>query len=155
MPRVAVGGTFEVIHKGHRLLLTKAFALGDPVLIGLTSDDFANSTRGRRVQPYRDREWALRAFLDRQFPGREYEIARIEDRFGPAVHLPDLEMLVVSENTHSTGLDLNAAREEAGLEPLQLVTIPHVRAEDGQPISSTRVLSGECDVEGRLLRRDR
>ncbi|MCK5414405.1 MAG: adenylyltransferase/cytidyltransferase family protein, partial [Thermoplasmata archaeon] len=51
MARVAVGGTFEIIHIGHRALLAKAFAVavGDEVLIGLTSDHLAKSTRGRMV----------------------------------------------------------------------------------------------------------
>lgn len=150
MVRIAVGGTFEVIHKGHRTLLARAFAIGDEVLIGLTSDQLANESRRRRVRPYQEREWALRSFIDRTFPGLVYTIERIDDRFGPAVHLPDLEALVVSENTYSTGLDLNAAREERGLQPLRLVVIPHVLAEDGLPISSTRVLAGECDAEGRV-----
>jgi cytidyltransferase-like protein len=151
MTKVAVGGTFELIHKGHRFLLAKAFALGDEVLIGLTSDHLANSTRPRMVRPYRDREWALQAFLDRAYPGLDFEIKRIDDRFGPAVHLPDLDILVVSENTHATGLEINETREERGLPPLELVMIPHVLADDGMPISSTRVLSGECDVEGHIL----
>ena len=47
--RVALGGTFEVIHKGHRALFTKAFAMGDEVLIGLTSDHLANTNRSRKV----------------------------------------------------------------------------------------------------------
>jgi cytidyltransferase-like protein len=152
MTRVALGGTFEVIHKGHRTLLAKAFALGDQVLIGLTSDSLANMSRGRRVAPYQQREWALRSFLDRIYPGMDYEIERIDDEFGPAAHLPDLEVLVVSENTHPTGVRLNDERERRGLPPLRLVTIPHVMADDGRPISSTRILNGECDADGRILR---
>jgi pantetheine-phosphate adenylyltransferase len=150
MTRVALGGTFEVIHKGHRTLLAKAFALGDEVLIGLTSDHLANVSRRRRVTPYQQREWALRSFLDRTYPGLDYEIEMITDEFGPAVHLADLEVLVVSVNTHPAGVRLNEERQRRGLEPLRLVTIPHVMADDGRPISSTRVLDGECDADGRL-----
>jgi pantetheine-phosphate adenylyltransferase len=150
MVKVAVGGTFEVIHKGHRALLTKAFAMGDEVLIGLTSDHLANSTRRRLVTPYKEREWALRAYLDRTFPGLDYEIAMLNDEFGPAVHLDDLEVLVVSENTHATGVRLNEAREMSCLPPLTLTKISQVLADDGKPISTTRVMAGECDAEGRL-----
>jgi pantetheine-phosphate adenylyltransferase len=79
----------------------------------------------------------------------DYVVERIEDEFGPAVDIPDLEVLVVSETTHPTGARLNEERERRGLPPLRLVTIPHVLAEDGRPISSTRVLAGECDADGR------
>ncbi len=147
---VALGGTFEVIHKGHRVLLAKAFALGDEVLIGLTSDHLANSTRPRMVRPYEEREWALRSYLDRTFPAMDYSIQMISDRYGPAVEMEDLDILVVSENTHATGLEINDVRMERGLQPLRLVMIPHILADDGIPISSTRVLAGECDADGHL-----
>ncbi|TRO46069.1 phosphopantetheine adenylyltransferase, partial [Candidatus Bathyarchaeota archaeon] len=38
--KVAVGGTFDELHKGHRVLLVKAFEVGENVLIGLCTDDF-------------------------------------------------------------------------------------------------------------------
>jgi pantetheine-phosphate adenylyltransferase len=153
MTRVALGGTFEIIHKGHRTLLAKAIALalGDEVLIGLTSDHMANMTRSRLVLPYKDRELVLRAFLERSYPGLDYQIAMLNDEFGPAAHLEDLEVLVVSENTYPTGVRLNEHRESKGLQPLQLVKIGQVLADDGKPISSTRVLAGECDADGRIL----
>jgi pantetheine-phosphate adenylyltransferase len=109
----------------------------------------ASRSRSRMVAPYADREWALRGYLDRTHPGLDYVVERIEDEFGPAVDLPDLEVLVVSENTRPTGVRLNEERERRGLDPLRLVTIPHVLADDGRPISSTRVLAGECDADGR------
>ncbi|MEM2081946.1 MAG: adenylyltransferase/cytidyltransferase family protein, partial [Candidatus Bathyarchaeia archaeon] len=33
--KVAVGGTFDELHKGHKALLMKAFEIGTRVLIGL------------------------------------------------------------------------------------------------------------------------
>jgi pantetheine-phosphate adenylyltransferase len=153
MTQVALGGTFEIIHKGHRTLLAKAFALamGDQVLIGLTADHLANSSRRRLVTPYTEREWALRSYIDRAFPGLDHVVEMITDEFGPAVDLPDLEVLVVSENTHPTGVRLNEARKAKGLAPLRLVQIPHVLADDGRPISSTRIMAGEVDADGRVL----
>jgi len=151
--RVAVGGTFEIIHKGHHTLLATAFsaAMGDQVLIGLTADHLANSTRKRMVAPYRNREWALRSYIDRTFPGLDHVVKMISDEFGPAVDIPDLEVLVVSENTYPTGVRLNEAREAKGLAHLKLVQIPHVLADDGKPISSTRIMAGEVDADGRVV----
>ncbi|MFB6254460.1 MAG: adenylyltransferase/cytidyltransferase family protein, partial [Halobacteriaceae archaeon] len=42
--QVALGGTFDPIHDGHRKLFSKAFSLGD-VTVGLTSDELASQTR--------------------------------------------------------------------------------------------------------------
>ena len=35
---LVVGGTFDLMHKGHEAFLQKAFASADKVTIGLTSD---------------------------------------------------------------------------------------------------------------------
>jgi len=150
MVHVALGGTFEIIHNGHRALLARAFEIGDRVLIGLTSDRLANLSRSRHVRPFRDREEALMAYIDGTFPGSDHTIEMIDDRFGPAIHLEDLDVLVVSVNTHPTGIELNHLRKERGLRPLELVAIPPVLADDGTLISSTRVMAGECDADGRV-----
>ena len=47
---VALGGTFEIIHKGHLELLRKAFSISSNVIIGLTSDDFAEKKRKKDFQ---------------------------------------------------------------------------------------------------------
>ena len=38
--KVAVGGTFDKFHDGHKKLLSTAFEIGDRVEIGVTSDAF-------------------------------------------------------------------------------------------------------------------
>lgn len=149
MTRAAVGGTFEVLHRGHRALLARAFAEADSVLIGLTTDEMADRMRDRRVRPYAERERALREYLGSTFPGREYVIVAISDELGPAATMRDLNVLVVSEGSFRNGTRINEKRYGRGLQGLRLVRIPHVLADDGKPISSTRVLAGECDAEGR------
>jgi pantetheine-phosphate adenylyltransferase len=37
------------------------------------------------------------------------------------------------------------------LSPLEIHTAPFVTAEDGTPISSTRIRNGEIDTHGRIL----
>ena len=61
--RVVLGGTFDILHKGHEALLRAAFE-GRPeqVLIGLTTDRFARESR-TRVNPYGVRERNLKRFL--------------------------------------------------------------------------------------------
>jgi pantetheine-phosphate adenylyltransferase len=154
-PKVATGGTFDQLHAGHRRLLEKAFEVGDEVVIGLTSDEFAKKEGKSPKHPYATRKADLQAFLDARFPGRRYSVAKLDDYFGPGIASKDVVALVASPETGKRVELANATRAQRGFPPLQLATVDWVVAEDGRPISSTRVRKGEIDVEGRLIERKR
>jgi pantetheine-phosphate adenylyltransferase len=82
----------------------------------------------------------------------KYYIARLDDPYGPTVYSDDIEALVVSEETEPTALKINEIRKNKGLRPMDIITIGMVLAEDGKPISSTRIRKGEIDVKGALLK---
>ena len=46
MVKVITYGTFDLLHNGHIRLLQRAKALGDYLIVGVTSDDF-DKTRGK------------------------------------------------------------------------------------------------------------
>ena len=148
--RVAMGGTFDLLHDGHRALLGAAFGLDpDQVRIGLTTDRFARETRSE-VNPYATRERNLRRFL-RSRGWTAFVIEPIDDAFGPADDLPDLDTLVVSADRAQVGRALNAAREGKGLGPLQIREVPMVLAQDGLPVQSRRIRAGTIDAHGSRL----
>ncbi len=70
--RVAMGGTFDVLHAGHEALLDAAFALGGDVFIGLTTDAMALQSR-KTVSRYETRRKRLDAWLAK----RGYKAATI------------------------------------------------------------------------------
>jgi pantetheine-phosphate adenylyltransferase len=149
--KVATGGTFDGLHAGHRRLLERSFELGEEVVVGLTSDEFARSEGKVTRRPYKEREAELDAFIRHRFPGRRYTIARLDDYFGPGIASKEVEALVASPETgRRVGL-ANALRAERGFPPLELVVVDWVAAEDGRPISTTRIRKGEIDEEGRLV----
>ncbi|HEV2390516.1 MAG TPA: phosphopantetheine adenylyltransferase [Nitrososphaerales archaeon] len=151
--KVATGGTFDGIHAGHRRLLERSFELGAEVVIGLTSDEFARKEGKVTTRPYAERKADLEAFIEGRFPGRRYTIARLDDYFGPGIASRDVQALVASPETgRRVGL-ANDLRKERGFPPLELIVVGWVQAEDGMPISSTRIRKGEIDEEGRLLGR--
>lgn len=148
--KVAVGGSFDAFHRGHEFLLNKAFSIAKKVLIGITSDEMA-SKKPHKVEPLEYRILQVEEWIKKNYPDVEYEIHVINDRFGPAANLKDLEAIVVSPETYHIALRLNEHRAALGLKRLDIVMIGYVLAQDLFPISSTRIRQGEIDREGRRL----
>ena len=149
---VAFGGTFDPIHDGHRALFERAFERGD-VTVGLTSDELAPRTRSedRPIRPYEVRrdELAeeLTTYAERY--DRSFEIRKLKTPTGIATE-SDFDALVVSPETKTGGKRINELRREQGRDPLELIVVDPVYAEDGELISSTRIVYGEIDEHGAL-----
>ncbi|SEN28238.1 pantetheine-phosphate adenylyltransferase [Halorientalis persicus] len=150
--RVAVAGTFGPLHDGHRNLLETALKYGDEgLIVGLTSDAFARASRTRDVPPFDRRRAALEtAFGDLDEWGREVEIRRLTDEHGIVSDEPDIDALVVSPETAPELAAINDLRRENGFDPIEGIVAPYVLAEDGERISSTRIVRGEIDEHGRV-----
>jgi pantetheine-phosphate adenylyltransferase len=149
--KVATGGTFDHFHAGHRRLLERSFELGDEVVIGLTSDEFARKEGKVPQQPYEKRRARLEAYIRKSFPGRRNLIAKLDDYFGPGIASKEVEALVASPETGKRVELANRLRATRGFPPLELVVVDWVAAEDGRPISSSRIRNGEIDEEGGLI----
>lgn len=147
---VAMGGTFDIIHKGHIRLLTEAFSISSKVIIGLTGDDLAAKKGKFPLNSYQKRFENLKSLLDAKFPHNTYEISKLENDFGPAVLDRNVEGLVVSKETEYQGDVLNSLRKERGLDSVQVIVVPMVLASDGVRISTTRIKNSEIDAEGNL-----
>lgn len=151
---VAVGGTFDELHKGHKALLTKAFGVGNQVIIGLTSDDFVDRMAKPHVTAsYEERMKELETFLNDQGLLQRAKVIPIDDACG-ALLLSNspIEALVVGKETESTALKINEKRAKEGLPVLTIVTIGMIPSENHNAISTTRIRRGEIDLEGHLLK---
>jgi pantetheine-phosphate adenylyltransferase len=152
MLRVVVGGTFEYMHRGHMALLKKAFDVGDFVYIGLTSDRYVKEKKGRKISSYLSRLERLRKEV-RMLAGKtehRYRIAKLEDRYGPALR-GRFDAIIVSSETEKVAREINRIRRQEGIRELRIIKIRRVLAYDGKPISSYRIFRKEIDAEGRKL----
>jgi pantetheine-phosphate adenylyltransferase len=145
---IAVGGTFDQVHKGHRALLSKAFDSAKTVFIGVTSDEFVARHGKKTIHTYDERVSNLRHYLDDAYPERKYLIAKLDENFGPAVLRGDIEAIAVSEETKVRVAEANKIRRARGYEDLATEIVPMVPAYDGVRISSSRIRAGEIDLEG-------
>ena len=138
--KVAVGGTFDKFHQGHRLLIKKAFQIGDHVLIGVTSDEFGGM-KGE-IEPCNVRMSNLNLVLKNR---SNYILSRLEEPYGVTIDDESIDAIVVSPETEPTAFKINQIRREKGMKPLDIITISMVLADDGKPISSTRIRRGEIN----------
>jgi len=150
---VAVGGTFDALHRGHKILLRTAFRAGDRVLVGLSRNGFVRRLRkGHRFDPYPKRRRELLSFLRKEGLVDRASIVPLDDPYGPAINNSTVRALIVSRATKKMADRINLIRKRRGLRPLSVVSIRMVLAEDFEPISSTRIRAGEIDREGYLRR---
>lgn len=151
---ICIGGTFNVLHYGHKQLINKAFEIAGEkglVFIGLTSKEFTKNKKN--VKSFKERKGTLEKYLsEKRFLDRVI-IKPISDSYGPSIN-GDYDAIVVSQETVKTGYEINLKRREKGKKLLKIFQIPLVLAKDGIPISSSRINNKEIDENGNVLERD-
>jgi len=151
--KVAVGGTFDELHRGHKALINKAFEIGERVVIGLSSDAFVSKmSKPHKTATYDERRSELEVFLIDSGLVRRFEIVPLNDPYGQTMSLDGLEALVVSQETQRTAVKINEKRQRAGLPLLEIITVDMIPAENLAPISTTRIRRGEIDRNGHMLK---
>ena len=145
--KVAVGGTFDKFHDGHKKLLSTAFEIGDKIEIGVTSDAFGG-LKGD-IDSCEVRMDNLKSFFSDK---SNFIIVPLEDPYGTTIYDKDFEAIVVTEETEPTALEINKIRSSKGMKPLDIVVVSFVLAYDGTPISSTRIRSGEINQSGNFIK---
>lgn len=149
---VAVGGTFDILHLGHLDLLKKSFEVSNFVIIGLTSDKFAKNTLNKTLKnSYETRLNNLNILIKSEIKSIHFEITKLEEEFGPLMFSSKIECLVASAETRIKGERINKLRMTRGLKLIDVVSIELRLADDGLPISSSRIKNSEINPEGNVL----
>ena len=175
---VAVGGTFDHLHAGHKLLLTvTALACTTKpqnnnilprLTIGITGDALLKEKQYKdHLEDWHQRQDSVKSFLgdflllcaphynlrstkvctgangrdiiDFFDPGLEIRYVEIFDPFGPTITDPNITALVLSAETRSGGEAVNKRRQERGWQPLEVVEIGVLDAENEADNGATDV----------------
>lgn len=138
---VAVGGTFDRLHLGHKDFLNFALSLSEKVILGLTSDMYvARYKNGLGIESFDVRKENLQQYLESINKKEHVEIVSINDPEGITLdHKYPLEALVITSETKKRAEEINQKRQEQGLLPLTLEVFDMVKAENGERISSSKI----------------
>ena len=152
-----LGGTFDRLHGGHKLLLDTAFKLIENVLIGITTDELAR--RGKEIHHliynYEKRAEDVKNYLlDKGISEDRIHIKPLSRATQYADELPELEVIVLSPETYGRLLDINDIRREKDLDELLAIAIPFFRDEKGKIVSSQIFRELELQLEQQIKRKN-
>ena len=72
----------------------------------------------------------------------------LNDSYGPAPKHSTADSIVATEETRSSCELINDMRRDNGLQPLEIITVPHIIDFHGEILSSSRIRSGIVDTDG-------
>lgn len=145
---IALGGTFDILHKGHIALLKKAFFISKFVSIGITTDKFCQSSGKFPYENQARRRKNLIAYLAKNHLTKRSKIIWLDDIYGTTLSDKTLEAIVVSKNSRRGAEIINIARVAKKLKKLKIVEIPMVKAANSQIITTGRIRKGEISPNG-------
>jgi pantetheine-phosphate adenylyltransferase len=137
---VGLGGTFDHLHEGHRLLIKTALKVSEKIVIGLATEDLLkNKKYSQKLEGYETRKNNIEKFISSFADLDRVKIVELNEPYGPPIKEEKYQGLVVSQETYSTALKINEKRREKGFPPLILVVIPIIKNEKNEKISSTTI----------------
>lgn len=148
---VAVGGTFDRLHAGHRLLLTAAvWATNTTLRIGVTDDTLLMRKKHKTIiANVHDR--GLKAIeyarlVDPSIPNIRTSI--LHDPAGPSATDPDINALVVSKETADSAETINQSRIKSGINPFTIIVVDVLQGKASK-LSSTALRDEEVKHQHR------
>ncbi|KAF0986383.1 hypothetical protein HZS_3630, partial [Henneguya salminicola] len=125
---IVLGGTFDRLHDGHRLILATSCILAKKsISIGITSESMIkNKLLSELIQPYEKRIQSVVSYLHKCNPGMQVKVDKLVDGIGFSGTIDELDTLVTTIETRAGIVPINEARIKNNLKPVQNFVIDHL-----------------------------
>ena len=148
---VAVGGTFDRFHAGHRLLLAAtAMVAKKAVFVGISSKKLLqNKNLKETLQDYSERERAAISFMKCVNPSLQVTPGPLTDPLVPPLCATEegFDAIVVSEETIGGAHEINRVRKGQGFNPLVIVVVGLLQHGASNKLSSSDLRISDATVE--------
>lgn len=142
-----LGGTFDHLHLGHKLLLTNAcFYTSETLIIGITSSNLLSKKKcSHFIEDFETRKSRVSNFIKLLTNGKiEARIYKLEDPCGPAGEIEEIEALILTPEVAKGGDYCNGIREKNGLSKCEIVFVDMIeneKQESGESAFSNKTSS--------------
>jgi len=125
---VAMGGTFDRLHAGHKVLLTLSVLTSrERLRIGVTSASILMKKKyAELIEPFDVRRKRVFDFVNMIRPELTYDIVELTEPSGGVNKIADVDAMVVSLESKPSAETINAVRVEGGLKPMEIIIIEYV-----------------------------
>lgn len=148
---IVCGGTFDLLHKGHKKFIKDVLSFSDKVLLGITSNFYISQFKNPEVEDFEKRKNSVINYLDSINSRNRVEIVSIDSAYEPLLTSEfSPKAIAVTPQTEKTAIEINQKRKNLGLPQLTVEVLEMEKAEDDEYISSTRIRNGEINRDGRL-----
>jgi len=153
---VVLGGTFDRLHAGHKILLSQALLRSESsITVGVAhgSDLLKNKVLPELMLPVRARVAGVESFLRDCSPDmNEYNVVPITDPFGPSVDNPRLQLIVGSEETRGGCHKVNEVRRSKSMSDLDIHLISMVEESETVDDGSSDPSIGQLSSTNQRIR---
>jgi len=148
---IALGGTFDRLHAGHKQFITFAAALSQQLLIGVCSKQLTTYKQyASLIEPLQKRITTMQDFCSSN--NLNASVVAINDEYGPTTDDDSIDAIAVTEVTVKGANAINAKREQSHFPVLPVHICSLLKDQYGGIISSSRVRAGDISRSGDVYR---
>ncbi len=136
-----IGGTFNAMHQGHKDYIKLAFEFADEVIIMLTTDKFAQSSKKYPVFSYEVRKVRLENYINEVNGFKPHRIEEMNSECDLISFCTknEISMAVIIPDYYSLFQKINLIRKDENKPPLLLIIKERTTTPEGFNLSSTLV----------------